>query len=385
MRIAMIGQKGVPALYGGVERHVEDLSKELVNQGHEVLAYARKWYTAKNIKNYSGIKIIHTPSIHSKHLDTITHTFTATLDAIKRKVDVIHYHGVGPSLLSWLPRVLSPNIKVVATFHCIDRYHQKWNGLARLALGIGEWTSCIFPHETISVSKTIQNYCFNEFQKNTTYIPNGSQFKNPSSSADLLYPWKLQSGKYFLMVSRLVKHKGAHYLIDAWQMARQQYPELFKDHKLVIVGGSSFTDEYVAELKKMADLDKSIIFTDWQNGQTLQELYANCKMMIHPSENEGMSLSVLEAMSHRKAILVSDLPEQLELIVDKRFIFPNANVYKLAEKIVEILQHPEWLAEAGEKNKQTVDKNFNWPDIALHTSELYQSKKTVRVFKTHQA
>ena len=48
MRIAMIGQKGIPGVYGGIERHVEELSLELTRQGHEVLVYARKWYTPDN-------------------------------------------------------------------------------------------------------------------------------------------------------------------------------------------------------------------------------------------------------------------------------------------------------------------------------------------------
>jgi len=45
MRIAIIGSKGVPATYGGVERHVEELAKGLVKKGHSVTVYSRQWYT----------------------------------------------------------------------------------------------------------------------------------------------------------------------------------------------------------------------------------------------------------------------------------------------------------------------------------------------------
>ena len=65
MKIAMIGQKGIPAIYGGIERHVEELSLELAKQGHEIFVYAHAWYTPKNIRNYHGIKVVHTPTLRT--------------------------------------------------------------------------------------------------------------------------------------------------------------------------------------------------------------------------------------------------------------------------------------------------------------------------------
>lgn len=374
MKIAMIGQKGIPAKYGGIERHVEELSLELVKQGYSVTVYAREWYTSRNIKNFEGIKIIHTPTIHTKHLDAITHTFTATVHALFQKPDIIHYHGVGPSLLCWLPRIFAPKIKVIATVHCADRYHQKWGLFARLMLRLGEWTACRFAHETITVSKTLQNYCLNEYRSLTTYIPNGITGQISKAPA-LIDQWNLETNKYVLMVSRLVKHKGAHYLIDAWQFAKQQNPETLKNYKLVIVGGTSFTDDYVKKLHDMARGDNSVIFTDWQSGQNLSELYANTKLFIHPSENEGMPITVLQAMSYGKAVLVSDIPEHKEVVTDSRFWFANANSISLANKITELINDEQLLKDAGLLNRQITRLKYNWQDIAEKTSDLYLSSK----------
>ncbi len=372
MKIAMIGQKGIPAIYGGIERHVEELSLELAKQGHEIFVYARAWYTPKNIRNYHGIKVVHTPTLRTKHLDAITHTFTSTIHALWQKMDVIHYHGVGPALLSWIPRIFAPKTKIIVTMHCLDRYHQKWGLFARLMLRLGEWASCKFPHETIAVSKTIYNYCLNEFQKQTTYIPNGVKpAKAPNSS--LVEDLGIAPEKYLLMVSRLVKHKGSHYLLEAWQMARQQNPELLQDYKLVIVGGAAFTDNYVAKLRLIARGDKSIVFTGWQKGQTLSELYAHAKLFVHPSENEGLPITVLQAMSYARPVLVSDIPEHKEVVSDERFWFSNAKINSLAEKIVELIGNEQLLKEAGAKNKIMVEKNYNWEDIVKQTIELYSS------------
>jgi len=379
MRIAMIGQKGIPSIYGGIERHVEDLSIELTKQGHEVLAYARAWYTPKALKNYRGVRIIHTKSIHSKHLDAITGTLTATLDALFRQVDVFHFHGVGPALLSFIPRLFAPRAKVIVTFHCIDRYHQKWGWLGKIALWLGGKAACTFPHQTIAVSKTIQNYCINEHGQNTEFIPNGAPKTQPTSDR-LLTEFGLKKDKYVLMVARLVRHKGAHYLINAWQNARAQNKDL-KDYKLAIVGGSTFTDDYQKELKRLARGDKSIVFTGWQNGTALEELYANSALYVNPSENEGLPISVLQAMSYGRPVLLSNIPEHMEIIEDRNFLFENTDVKSLTEKILELIKDNKKRGVAGKKNATTIVKKYNWNKLSVETQKVYADGEKMKLAK----
>ena len=177
MRIAYIGQKGIPMTQGGVEAHVENLAVEMAKLGHEVFVYTRDYYTDKNLKEYKGVKLISIPSIRTKNLDTITHVLFSTIHALFQKYDVIHYHSVGASLMSFIPRIFS-RAKVVGTFHCLDRFHQKWGFFARLMLRIGEWTVCYFPHKTIAVSQYIQKYCLDDYGKKVDYIPNGFSIEN---------------------------------------------------------------------------------------------------------------------------------------------------------------------------------------------------------------
>ena len=68
----MIGQKGIPAQSGGIERHVEELSSELASRGHDVLVFCRGWYTFP-VPAHRGVRCIRTLGIHTKHLDAITH------------------------------------------------------------------------------------------------------------------------------------------------------------------------------------------------------------------------------------------------------------------------------------------------------------------------
>ena len=80
MRIAMIGQKGIPAQSGGVEQHVDMLARLLTDRGHEVTVYCRRSYCEDAIAS-SRLNVypdwprrIFRPSIPTKHLDAITHT-----------------------------------------------------------------------------------------------------------------------------------------------------------------------------------------------------------------------------------------------------------------------------------------------------------------------
>ena len=370
MRIVMIGQKGAPTLYGGIERHVEELSAELVSLGHSVVIYARSWYTPRTVTAHRGARIAHTPTIRTKHLDAIVHTFTATIHALVTGADVYHYHGVGPSLLAFLPRLFRPSARVVVTFHCNDRYHQKWGWLAKLALKLGERAACTFPHSTITVSRTLHQLCLNEYERTTHQIPNGVRLPE-ATDARLLTAWNLHPNAYVLMASRLVKHKGVHYLIDAWQAARRKAPYLLGEFRLVIAGDSAFTDEYVASLKAQAAGDASIIFTGWQQGPALEALYAHTALLVHPSENEGLPLTVLQAMAHGKAALVSDIAEHQELVHDPLFRFPVTDTEALAEKLIYLLSTDQVRAANGAANARAVATAYTWESIAAATHELY--------------
>lgn len=370
----MIGQKGIPAIYGGVERHVHDLAIHLA-KNHEVYVYSRKWYSNSQDQKFEGVNIIHTPTIHTKHLDAIINTFTSTIHALFQKYDIIHYHGVGPSLLSWLPRVFAPKTKVVTTFHSIDRYHQKWNFFAKLILRLGEKTACTFAHKTIAVSESIKQYCLNEFNKNVTYIPNGVNEKTTEIFENKLNQFHLQKNNYLVMVSRLVPHKGAHILIEAFQKLKSENKdnENIQKLKLAIVGGSAYTDTYIKKLHLQASNVNDIVFTDFQSGKTLEELYANSLALIHPSLNEGLPITVLQAMSYEMPTLVSTISEHLELIKNPKMLFKENDAEALKKCLYEFLNlSEEERNKMGQENKQTIHKNYSWDVIVPQIEALYK-------------
>ena len=89
MKIAIIGQKGIPSRAGGVEIHVEEIASRLASSGEDIKVYCRESYCEDKYDIYKNIKIKYIPSINTKHLDAITYTFLATIDAIKEKYDLL--------------------------------------------------------------------------------------------------------------------------------------------------------------------------------------------------------------------------------------------------------------------------------------------------------
>jgi glycosyltransferase involved in cell wall biosynthesis len=368
MRIAYIGQKGIPVKTGGVERYVEEVATRMVKKGHEVFVYARNNYTEKKLCEYKGVKIIHLPSVSTKNLDAISHTFLATVHALFQNYDIIHYHSIGPTSLSVIPKLFKRKTPLIATFQCQDYFHKKWGLFARAYLRFSEKLTCIVPDKTIAVSQEIQMYAKEKYQKDLVCIPNGAEIKF-NHNTESLKDWDLRKNNYILSVSRLIRHKGIHYLIEAFNDLCEK--KLNQGKKLVIVGDGSFTDEYVTYLKALAVKNREIIFTGTLSGEKLEQLFSHCFLFVQPSESEGMSLALLEAMGYGKAILISNILENINVLKGSGFVFENKNKDDLKNKLKEILDNPKKVEMAGVESQKIARDFYDWNKIVDQIEVLY--------------
>jgi len=379
MKIAMIGQKGIPVSYGGVERHTEELATRLVQKENQVFVYARNYYIPEKISEFKKVKIIKIPTIKRKNLDAICHSFLASLDVLRRDVNIVHYQGIGPASLLFIPKILKPKAKIIVTFHTKDYLNPKWGIFAKFYLKFSEKIMMYFADRVIVVSKNLKNYCQTKYQKKVYYIPNGiySPFsKNLSQKIDenekILNKLRLKKNNYILTVSRLVEQKGLHFLIKAYNLICQKNLSK-KIPQLVIVGEPSYTDNYFDILKKLANNNPKVIFLGSRQGTELQKIFANCLFYVNSSVIEGLSIALLEAMSYGKCVLISDIPENLEVVKNFGLTFKNKNVKDLAMKLEFLLDNPKLREEKGYQAKSYVIKEYNWDEIALKTIEIYKS------------
>lgn len=361
MKIAMLGTKGIPATWGGIERHVEEISTRLVAMGHDVTVYCRPYYTTTEKEYYKGVHLKKLPTIPSKNFDAIAHTFLATMHAMLEDYDIVHYHAIGPATLSILARMAGKN--TVVTVHGLDWQREKWGKKAKLFLRFGEHASILFPYQTIAVSKFLKDYLEEKYQRPVNYIP--SAVTEPVHRApDKIRAYGIGEKDYILFVARLVPEKGCHYLLEA-------YERLNPRMKLVVAGGASHSEEYVADLQKHAS-DK-IIFTGYVYGEILQELYSNAYCYVHPSTIEGLPVTLLEAVAYGNCIIASDIPANTEVVQDAGIIFESQNVDDLCEALHTALDNPILVKQLGERAQARGVAEYNYDSITEKTERLYRA------------
>ncbi len=358
MRIAMIGQKGIPAVYGGIESHVDVVASILAARDHTVFVYCRPYYT--NIHgDYKGVHLIRTPTIKTRHLDCAVHTMTSTAHVLSMKPDVVHYHALGPSALSFIPRIIGA--RTVATVHGLDWRGGKWGARATWLLQRCEYTACHFPNRCVVVSQTLKQYFKDRYGREVTYIPNGVRPGRDLKPVNI-GKFGIEAGGYYLFVGRLGPEKGCHTLVEAFTKTETS-------RKLVMVGSAHLNPSYEEKLKTIAD--ERVIFTGAVYGDMLTELWNGAHAVVHPSVTEGMSLSLLEAMAHGKCVIVSGIPENIEVVSGAAVTFTSADVDDLAGVIDRVDSDDSLIREYGTRARERARDTFDWEKIVDRLERVY--------------
>ena len=370
LRIAMLGHKRVPSREGGVEVVVEELSARMVAMGHSVTCYNRRGHHVSGKEHdreqtgaYKGIRIKTVPTIEKKGLAAMSASFFAAVRAAFGSFDVVHFHAEGPCAMLWLPKLFGK--RCVATIHGLDHQRAKWGRFASAYIMLGEKTAVKFADEIIVLSKAVQDYFTEHYQRETKFIPNGVNRPIIREAELITETFGLRKDGYILFLGRLVPEKGIRYLIEAFR-------EVKTDKKLVIAGGSSDTDVFRNEMMALAAGDERILFTGFVQGQMLEELYSNAYVYTLPSDLEGMPLSLLEAMSYGNCCVVSDIAECAEVVEDKAVLFRKSDVAELKVKLQQLCDDAEMVRSYQEKSSDFICDKYNWDAVAAQTVKLYE-------------
>lgn len=363
MRIAMIGLRGIPATYGGVERAVEELSAQLVERGHEVTVYARSGYSDTDVHEHRGVRVVHLPQVNTKHLEAASHSAVAMTHALaSRRFDVIHLHATGPGALSPLARLAGT--PTVVTVQGLDWRREKWGPAARTVLQLAAACSARFPDRTIVVSRELKRYFAEHHGADAVYIPNGVR-EEPDSGAPPQPD--LAPDRFVLFLGRLVPEKHVHTLIRAYGRVEGDVP-------LVIAGPDSHSPDYVAELRTLAARDPRVRLLGPQYGSDKAWLMRNALAFVQPSSIEGLPIALLEALAAGRYPIVSSIPENLEPVtVGDETLGRTVAVgdeAELGEAIASAIAAPD-RAAVGHRLRDHVREEYDWSAIAEATEATY--------------
>ncbi len=375
MKIAMIGHKVIPSQRGGIENVLTSLCPLLAELGAEITVYNRSSDKIEDnylheVRNgfYKGVRLKTAPTIKLRGISAMIASYTAALRASFSNADIVHFHAEGPCAALWIPKLFGK--KCVATVHGLDWQREKWKrGPASKYIKTGEKVMAKYADKIIVLSESARTYFKDTYKRDTVLIPNGIDRPKHTAADKITKLFGLKKDEYICVVSRLTPEKGIHYLIDAQNSVKP-------DKKLVIAGDtgdSDSADSYTALLRKKAKDNPNIIFTGFISGDVLREIYSNTYAVCLPSDIEGMSLSLLEALAYGNALLCSDIPENTSVAKNHALYFKKSDTNDLAKKLKFLCSDSDFAKKLKKGADDFILSKYSRKDVALSHFKLYKS------------
>lgn len=356
LRIAAFGFRTIPSSKGaaGADKFAIELFPRLVERGHSVIAYNRR-YPDVYVEGteYKGVKIKTFKTINIKGFDTLLHSLKCTVDIIVHNTaDIVHIQNGGNSITALPLRVFGK--KVFISQDGIDWKRNKWPWYGKLYLKLAAYITSTVPNQVIFDNIISKRFFEEKFKKKFEFIPFGSEVLAVTEDDTILKKYNLSNGGYYLFVGRFIPDKGLHYLIPAFIKAKT-------NKKLVLIGGSPNPSRYEQEIREMAN--ENVIFPGYIYGDDVIRLMINSYCYIQPSDVEGLSPAVLTVMGLGIPLIVSDIEENLYAVQATALKFKKTDIKSLTDQInYAENNYQEMVNLAAEAQKRALQE-FNWDKV----------------------
>jgi glycosyltransferase involved in cell wall biosynthesis len=369
MKIAVIGAKGLPPKQGGIEHYCAEVYPRMAAQGHCVDLFARSSYTNCSWfdhYDYWGVRVISLPDWRLRGLDALMTSALGAIASCAQQYDIVHFHALGPSLFTCLPKITT-SAKVVVSCQGLDWQRAKWGNFSSRLILMGEKAAVRFAHGLIVVSKDLKSYFLQTYERDTVYIPNAPASYS-ASDPNFSYGTALglTKGRYILFLGRLVPEKRPDLLIEAFRALKPA------GWKLVLAGGVSDTRSFAAKLLETVANDQDILFAGELQRSRLWEIVRGAGLFVLPSDVEGLPLAMLEAMREGIPVLASNIPAHQQLISDRHgMLFTAGNLDSCITSLDWAINHPIEMAAMAKNAQKYVQLQYSWDHITSETLKLY--------------
>jgi glycosyltransferase involved in cell wall biosynthesis len=311
MKLAIIGTRGIPANYGGFETFAEELSTRLVARGHDVTVYGRSNNIRYAEPTYKGVKLTILPTIETKYLDTVVHTFLSVFHALGKAFDCVLMCNAANAIFALVPRL--SGTPVALNVDGIERLRKKWGAAGRAYYRFSEYLATLIPNVVVSDADVIRDYYLDKYGRSSVTIKYGANCERTETTT-VLQKLGLQPRGYFLYVSRLEPENNAHLVVQAFEKVRT-------GKRLLIVGDAPYARKYIEELKSTNDA--RILFPGAIYGLGYRELQSHAHAYVHATEVGGTHPALVEAMGAGNCIIVNNTPENREVVGDCGLYFQD--------------------------------------------------------------
>lgn len=280
MKIVQVTPRYAPHT-GGVETHVQEISEQFVQLGHQVtVVTADLSDDTEPVERINSVDVLRHRGFA---FEDSFHIAPGILSTIKKtEADVVHVHNYH-SLPLFFAALGVDDERLIVTPH----YHGASTDAIRDALlaayrPIGRW-ALEKGDAVVAVSEWERERLHDDFSVEATVIPNGlnvGRFERATPET--------RDRPYLLFVGRLERYKGVQYVIRALN----ELPE----YDLVVVGTGPHREtlERIAEREGVAD---RVDFLGFVENDRLPELYAGAEVFTTLSRFEAYGLTVSEALA----------------------------------------------------------------------------------------
>ncbi|MEL7665716.1 MAG: glycosyltransferase family 4 protein [Methanosarcina mazei] len=371
MKICMYTSEFPPDI-GGISTYVYNLSKKLVERGHEVTVITRGNWRKTYYEKIEGISVYRVRFIPFFPSPFKIHEIYVTklLKSLKFDFDLIHLHGY------FLPvkPVFNNSLPVIFTSH--GNSTKKLDSMEVKTLHffiVKLLRKYLFKVEQEIVQKSdiltaVSNSSANNFRMYHSIKREISIVHNGVDTDFFMPPENRSNLKSVLYTGRFEVFKGLFDLIECSSIVCKKYPDV----KFILVGTGTILENLKKQVKKL-ELDDNVIFTGSLSRSQIIEYYKNTTIFVLPSYREGFPTSLMEAMSCGVPSVATDVEGCDELIEDGEngILVPPKNPEKLAESIIYLLENEEFRNRIGINARDHIVRNYDWETITDGFEKLY--------------
>jgi glycosyltransferase involved in cell wall biosynthesis len=369
LTIAVVGTRGVPSAYSGLETSTETLYAILAARGHDVTVYCRAEQLQHVAPMYRGMKQVCLPAIRRRSVETLSHVgFSLAHATLAASYDLLHLQALAPGLFAPLQPLW--RAATVATIHGLDWQRAKWAGAGGQLLHRAERSIVRHIENVTVVSRDLQRYFRETYGKETVYIPNGMRLVDERDDVDRshLAAFGLTAGRYIVYVGRLVPEKRVEELIRAFR-------GVDGDYRLALVGEGAYAGEYVSQLRAASAGDDRVVFTGRLDGAALRAVFSSAAMFVNPSELEGLPNALLEAIEYQIPVVASAIPPHREVmdgVAGYDLFFPVGDAAALRAALLRVIARREHYQTLAERVRAAARREYSWDVVADRTEALYR-------------
>jgi glycosyltransferase involved in cell wall biosynthesis len=373
LRIALMGSRGIPAQYSGFETFYEQIARRLSQRGHEVTVYNRRGHHPTVQQECAGARIVTLPTLRTKHLETIVHSFLSMVHALWTRQDVLYLVIVGNSPLVWLAHLFGR--RVILNVDGADFARDKWQGFAKRYLSWCERIAARHADVVIADARVIQQRYATLYGRETVWIPYGANLghrQSQAGDADLLARYDLVADDYLLFVSRMTPENRADVLVRAYIDSGITRP-------LVLVGDAPYVDDFKASLQALVQEVKSpqrIVLTGYLVGEDYWRISRHCRTFILPAGIDGTRPVLLDQMGLGNCVVVRDTSANVEVIGSAGLSFSDTDpVRSLSQKLtwLETEEGCQEMLRLRDAARARVQEHYDWERITDQYEDLFET------------